>query len=188
MKNYDLEKELKRHPYEYYGDVKEEKHGEGTFILRRALQYVIDDYDDAIGSIEQSHYEKLGYYKVGTFDFEESPEELDLTWMDPNDSFDLDESEQYKTVKTIKAKIDNLDCSYLPISDKHQVLIVVYHGDTKHSLVRQIKIFTSFISFNSQKIAGIKLVGFSPLVEKLLELYAKRYNIEVIQEEKRLSK
>ena len=188
MKNYSFEKESVKHPYQYYGDVKEEKHGEGTFLLKRALLYVIDDYDAAIGSVEQSHYAELGYYEVTNFSFDEAPETLDLTWMDKEDTFVLDTSEQYKEVKALRTNIDNVYCSYLPIDHTNEpILVIVNHGDTKLSVVRQVRAFQRFLFNNIGYISQVKLEGFNPIVEALLERYAKRCGIETVKE-KGLSK
>ena len=64
MESIDLEKEKKVHPYEYYGKVFVEVHNNTRFLMRSALHYVIDDYDEYLGSVEQSHYEELNYNEV----------------------------------------------------------------------------------------------------------------------------
>ena len=51
MESIDLEKEKKVHPYEYYGKVFVEVHNNTRFLMRSALHYVIDDYDEYLGLI-----------------------------------------------------------------------------------------------------------------------------------------
>ena len=52
MSNYNLEEEKKKHPYGTEGKIFEENHGKDKFLIRNAIQYVIDDYDEAIDSVE----------------------------------------------------------------------------------------------------------------------------------------
>ncbi len=184
MKNYSLEDESVKHPYEYYGNVFEEKHGEGTFLFKSALQYVVDDYDPYLGSVEQSHYDDLGYYEVTNFDFEKSPTELDLTWMKKEDTFVLDKSAQYMTLESIKTNIDNIGYSHLPYSKEGKsVIVIVVKGKTESSVIKQVRDLIRFIKRNKEFITGMKFEGFNPLMEVILESYAKRYEIQVIKEE-----
>lgn len=176
MENYDLEKEKKTHPYEYYGIVFEETHNNTRFLMRSALNYVVDACDPYLGSVELSHYEKLNYNEV--IDFNQPVEEtfLDLTWMNKEDVFKLRKSEQYLSLEEISVNIDNLGYSTLPSgNDKYNLRINALNS--KSNYVQQIKAFINFISNN--KVNFITLNGFNRIVESILTLYANKAGIIV---------
>ncbi len=176
MGNYDLEKEKRVHPYQYYGKVFEKEHNGTKFLMRSALYYVVDDYDEYIGSIEQSHYEELDYNEV--IDFNQPVEEtiLDLTWMDREDVFQLRSSEQYLSLEEIIVNIDNLGYSTLPSgNDKINLRIIALNS--KSNFIQQIKAFRDFVLNN--KVNNITLIGFNKTVESILTLYAKKVGITV---------
>ena len=74
--------------------------------MRSALHYVIDDYDEYLGSVEQSHYEELNYNEVIDFNQLESDTTLDLTWMNKEDVFQLRSSEQYLALEKIIVNLE----------------------------------------------------------------------------------
>ncbi len=181
MKNYNLEDEEKMHPYEFYGKVFEEKHGEGTFLMRSALKYVIDDYDEYISSVEVSHFEDLGYYEVINFDLPIDVSTLDLTWMRTDDVFRLEDNNQLQFIKEIQVRIDNLGYSRIPVESisDYGLLLTVNGAESKSSVVQQIKDFKWFIMKHRACLNGIKLEGFSPVVEYLLTMYAKKCGVSI---------
>ena len=180
MKNYDIEKEIKRYPKEYGCKVFEEKHGDGEFLMRNALLYMIDSYDDAISSVELSHYEKLDYNEVVNFDLPETADTLDLTWMDENDSFVLDKSEQIYKIDEIIANIDNIGYSYLPIDSKNdkKFIITIKGENAKKKKIQQIKDFKHFVEWNFKYIKKINIEGFTPIMEAILSSYIKRLELD----------
>lgn len=182
MNNYNLDEENNKHPFQYYGNVKEVQQGDSKFLLKSALSYVVDDYDEYLGSVEQSHYEDLGYYEVKNFNVPTGVDTLDLTWMDSDDIFDLDENEQIPFIRNLIVNIDNLGYSNLPKSAE-QLALTVNGNNTKLSIVSQIKAFKDFVTKNRSKLTAIQLRGFSQLMESLLAIYAKRSGIEVLKEE-----
>ena len=180
---YNLEEEQKSHPYGTEGRVFEEQHGEGKFLIRNALRYVIDDYDDYLGSVELSHYEKLSYNEVADFNFPEGTEELDFTWMNPDDVVDLNiRNEQLMFIRRIKMNIDNVGFSYLPEALQN-VQLTINNNGTKLGLIQQIKSLRSFLRQNGSRLEEVKLEGFTPLVEKILYMYIKKYGIRPYEEE-----
>ena len=177
MESIDLEKEKKVHPYEYYGKVFVEVHNNTRFLMRSALHYVIDDYDEYLGSVEQSHYEELNYNEVIDFNQLESDATLDLTWMNKEDVFQLRSSEQYLALEKIIVNIDNLGYSSLPSSnDAPNLKICALNSKT--NFIQQIKAFRNFVLNN--KINTITFIGFNQVVERILMLYAKKAGITVV--------
>ena len=189
MENYNLEEEKKEHPYRYYGRVEEEKHGDARFLKKTALRYVIDAYDDYLCSVEDSHYDELGYYEITNFSFdgEEVPEELDLTWMRKKDVFVLDDSGQYRLLTSIRANVDNIAYSYLPITrNPHKVLLIVNGFQTELPLVKQVRAIIKFITHNYSYLEGITFEGYAPIIVSLLSAYAKRFGIATLDEERKI--
>ena len=182
MYNYNLEGEKMKHPYQYYGRVKEVEQGDSKFLLKSALYYVVDDYDEYLGSVEQSHYEDLGYFEVKNFDAPTGTDTLDLSWMDYNDVFQFDDNEQMPFIRNIISNIDNLGYSRLPKSAE-QIALTVNGANAKSSFVSQIKAFKDFISRNRDKLTAVQLRGFSQLIESLLTIYAKKAGVEVFKDE-----
>lgn len=180
--NYDLEYEKQKHPYGTEGNVYEETHGNATFLMTNALRYVIDAYDEYLGSVEASHYEKLHYNKVIHFNLPEDAVSLDLTWMDSDDVFEFSKvtDEQYSGIKEVKTNIDNLAFSYLPMLSvtDHSILLEVNCNGTKASAVQQIKDFTNFVKNHSGRIIAVKTNGFAIPVESIIKLIAKKYGID----------
>lgn len=83
-----------------------------SFHLRRATEYVIDDYDQYLGSVELSHYEDLGYDIVTGYSGDVST--IDLTWVKKEDVIELKTNENLERVfinclnsKTAKFYSDN---------------------------------------------------------------------------------
>lgn len=186
MTNYNLEKEENSYPYKSYGKVLEEKHGDVNFLLKSALQYLVDEYDENLSSVEASHYEDLGYYEIKNFASSHPIEVLDLTWMKKEDVFNFDQNAQCQFVRQINVNIDNLGFSHLPIDDNmfSNIQLVVCNNNSKLNIINQIKNFKSFVSEHASAMSnGIELVGFSPVIAKILEIYAKNYGIDVVSEE-----
>lgn len=176
MESFDLEKEKKVHPYEHYGKVFEKVHNNSRFLMRSALYYVIDDYDEYLGSVEQSHYEELNYNEVIDFNQSEFDSTLDLTWMNTEDVFQLRSSEQYLALDEIIVNIDNLGYSRLPSSNDAPNL-KISALNSKTSFIQQIKAFGNFVLNN--KVNTITFIDFNPVVESILMLYAKKAGITV---------
>ena len=63
--------------------------------MRSALYYVIDAYDEYLGSVEQSHYDDLGYYEVANFNLPDTVDTLDLIWMKKDAIFSLEANDQF---------------------------------------------------------------------------------------------
>lgn len=189
MNNYDYEAEKKKHPYDQYGKVIEEKQTNGTFLLRSALQYVIDDYDEYIGSVEQSHYDDLGYYEVINFNLLDNAEVLDLSWMRKRDVFHLENNNQFQHISEIIVNIDNIGYSYLPVNENNNKFVLTVRGfDSKNNVIQQIKDFKYFIEKHVKVLDCIKLEGFPRVVESVLILCAKKYGIEIQTEKENAKK
>jgi len=158
------------------------------FLIKEAYEYVVDDYDPYIASVEQSHHESLGYSTVRKFEYlgEGTIDTLDLTWMRKQDCFKLEYNEQYENITIVKANIDNLDCSHLPRKKEKDkdIDLIVYGDETSLRPLKQIRIFKRFIKRNQPKLNSIKLEGFKPLMTQVLTNYANRLNIEVKDNEK----
>lgn len=170
---YDLEKEKKDNDYR---NVFEEEHGNTKFLMRSAVSYVVDDYDELIDSVEQSHYEDLNYNEVIDFNKSEPDTTLDLTWMKKEDVFQLRNSEQYLTLNEIVANIDNLADSKLP-SSNNVVNLKVSALNSKINFIDQIKSFKNFVSNN--EVNSISFTGFNKAVDSILQVYAKKAGISV---------
>lgn len=147
MINFDIEEEKKKHPYCYYGKVFEVSHNEDRFLIKSALKYVIDSYDYYLNSVEQSHYEELGYNIVKNYNIDDEKEVLDLTWMSKNDIFDFKKNKDHKRIKQINVNIDNIEYSHLPIGKEmfHDIKLVINYNNSKISSIRQAKALSSFI-------------------------------------------
>lgn len=181
MESYNLEEEKKVHPYQYYGKVFEEVHGNTKFLMRSALHYVIDAYDEYLASVEQSHYEELDYNEVIDFSKSENETTLDLTWMKKEDVFEFRDSEQYRTINTISVNIDNLGYSRLPSKSDNYINLKISALNSQLNFIQQIKVFKNFILNN--KINSITLVGFNKAVESILMLYVKKAGIMINTDE-----
>ncbi len=182
MGYYNIVEEKKEHPYQYYGKVLEEVHGDAVFLMKSALNYVIDDYDAYLGSVELSHYEDLGYFKVVDFQLLQDSDVLDLTWMKKDDIFILPNNVQYGFLGEVKTNIDNLGYSKLPNNSSNHVLLTIDGSNSKSSIIHQIKDFKYFISRYSECLSGIRLEGFSPTLKKLLMVYGKKKNIAICEQ------
>lgn len=144
--------------------------------MRSALYYVIDAYDEYLGSVEQSHYDDLGYYEVANFNLPDTVDTLDLIWMKKDDIFSLEANDQFQSIREIQVNIDNLGYSHLPVKSisKNGALLTINGSESKSSIIQQIKGFKSFLTDHFAYINSLKLVGFTPIVETLLALYAKK--------------
>ena len=156
--NYNLENEKNSHPYKYYGKVFEEEHDGNIYLFKSALQFMIDDMDQ--GMIEESHYEECGYYELTNFILNNNVDTLDLTFMRKNDIFDLDFNQQIPNIKTMIVNLDNLECSYIPLSLQLDKLIVVKTKDSSN-MFASLKSFMSFIEKYRDIIEKIELKGFT---------------------------
>lgn len=189
--NYSLDNEKNKHPYNYYGSVFEEEHGNTKFLFKSALKYVVDDVDEYLQSVEQSHYEDLGYFKVTNFSFLEPTDILDLTWMKKNDIFCIDDSDQYHEIHEIHANVDNLAHSSLPKNVPNKVSLVVDYSNSSLNVINQIRAFKSFVNEHVECLNHVEFKGLSPFLEGVLSEYTKRNGIEVVEsisEEKKAKK
>ncbi len=97
----------------------EEKHGNTKFLLAKGSELVsfrpADGYDEN-GVYEGPHglKRRCRYQYVSDFFPSEPTSVLDLTWMNPKDTFRLKDSVQYRNVKNIIVNINNLWGSFLP--------------------------------------------------------------------------
>ena len=177
---------MHRHPYDDTAESWTEEHNGIIFYLKNALKYVIDDYDEYLGSVELSHYERLDYNEVTDFNYRKIatnkiPDTLDLTWMKPKDIFKLDDNYQYRTITRVIANVDNLYGSCLPYSNEgKQVKVVINKGNSMKLLTKQIAYIIWFARFNEKEIKEIELAGYSPLEEKIILFAAKRKGIDSI--------
>lgn len=182
MENYNFDEEKKSHPHKYYGHVKEHETEIGNYLLKSALYYVVDDYDEYLESVEQSHYEDLGYYELTNFNLLDGTTEMDLSWMDSEDVIQLDDNEQIPTIRRMIVNADNL--GYSRLSKKFDQLDLVVNGENqKSTYIQQIKGFKSFMEKNGSLLRSVNLNGFPQIMEAVLAVYAKRAGIEVNKEE-----
>lgn len=177
---------MHRHPYDDTAESWIEEHNGIIFYLKNALKYVIDDYDEYLGSVELSHYERLNYNEVTDFNYRKIannkiPDTLDLTWMKPKDIFKLDDSYQYRTITRVIANVDNLYGSCLSNSNEgKKVKVVINKGNSMKLLTKQIAYIIWFARSNGKEIKEIELAGYSPLEEKIILFAAKRKGIDSI--------
>lgn len=181
MVKYDLEKEKNSHPYNMYGKVFEEEHGDCKFLIKTSLDYVIDSYDSVIGSVELSHYADRGYNEVVNFQKTDVSDLLDLTWMKKEDVFTIEENEFNKIISRVFVNIDNLGFSHLPVSDymEYGIDLKVFGNNQSKNFIRAIRDYKSFISEHESCINSIEFYGFSPVVERILSSYTRNMGIEV---------
>lgn len=182
MEDYNMKINWNINPEQFNDKTFKHTHNDTIFLFKRSLQYIIDDYDEYLESVELSHYEDLGYYKITNYNSPQQSEILDLTWMRKEDVFDFEKSTQHQFIKQIDVNIDNLGFSHLPIGENmfNEVKLIVHNNDSKLSVINQIKNFKSFINEHSSALSrGIELEGFSPLIEIILCKYAEKRNIKV---------
>ena len=169
-------------------DVRTEQHGDKLFKLEQAMEYIIDDYDEYLGSVELSHYEALNYYNVTDYKPLDATtmDTLDLTWVSSNDVIDLsylsfqEEEKQYLAyVSKIIVNIDAL--TYGRIKGMHNFTLEVHNSDVKLSVINQVKTLKKFLE-NTKDISAVKFVGYSPIMEAILSQVAKSCEIEVKKE------
>lgn len=164
------------------GNIYEEKHGDVWFLFESAMQYVVDAYDDYLGSVELSHYESLGYSEVKRYNMNFPSNTLDLTWMDKEDIFDFEKSDSHAYIENINVNIDNLDYSKLPMCEDgfNNLKMTVFKKGSKKNIIKQAKILKSFIEKHQLcLIRGVELVGFTSMEEVVLKPYLEKYGIYV---------
>lgn len=186
MENYNMQSEKTKHPYNYYGKVYEETHGQVKFLLKSALRYVIDAYDEYLCSVEQSHYDTLDYSVVKNYNYPTILTTLDLTWMDKNDIFNFDKNEENIFVKYVKANIDNLMYSNLPMGQDSfkDIQLTVCNNNSKLNIVQQARAFSIFLKKHKDCLnEEINLEGFPPVANIVLSQYAKKYGMSISQQE-----
>lgn len=182
MKNFDIEKEKKMHPYNEYGKVFEVINNQDSFLVKSSLKYVVDSFDEYLNSIEQSHYEELDYNIVENYNIDDENEVLDLTWMNKKDVFDFKKNNKHKDIRQINVNIDNIEYSYLPIGEEmfHDIKLVLKNNNSNLSIVKQLSALKSFIKNNGNCLSEeMELIGFPNLIANLLSLLASNYGIEV---------
>lgn len=184
----------KMHSYGTEGNVNAISFNNKQYVLVDALGYVIDDYDEAIGSVELSHYESLGYRIVKAVDVlacDENLDLLDFTWMNSDDTIELEKSPLNQMIKRININIDNLDYITLPIEEGQlqNFGININAQNSKLNMIKTIKIMKNFIeNYNEGITEGINLYGFDYAMTKIITHIAKKYNVEVKKDEVEKSK
>ena len=163
------------YPYDFHGSVKVEEHDDREFVLGTALQYVVDDYAEYLGSVEQSYYGQLDYYEV--IDFAETESDtLDLRWMKPTDTFDLKTNEYNKGIKRLLANIDNLGYSRIPsYNGFNNIELVVNSNNTETGIISRVGSLSRFLRNNKDSISTVSFQGFGKLSTAILEKYVSRY-------------
>ena len=182
MINYNISKEREKHPYKYYGKVFEVSYQDTDFIARTALRYIVDDYDEYLGSIEQSHYEEAGFNVIYNYNQFEESNELDFTWMHKNDIFKIERNDQNKRIRKVKSNIDNLAYSELPVGEDmfHDLDLEIFDNESKMTLINKVRFFKEFIKEHRKALSGnLVLEGFSPITRVILKEYAKEYGLQV---------
>ena len=182
MINYNISKEREKHPYKYYGKIFEVSYQDTDFIARTALNYVVDDYDEYLGSIEQSHYEEAGFNIIYNYNQFEESNELDFTWMHKNDIFKIARNDQNKRIRKVKSNIDNLGYSTLPVGEDmfHDLDLEIFDNESQMTLINKVRFFKQFIKENRKALSGnLVLEGFSPITRVILKEYAKEYGLQV---------
>ena len=132
----------------------EVEHNGVTYHCDQEYYYIVDDYDDAIASVELSHHESTGYSIVDRYEGETT--ELDFRFMRAQDVTNItcgDEIESI-TINSVNLRYSLIRCSH-PLN----ITIVVNTGliDTLNSL----KIF---IRRNASIIGSINFVGATPFI------------------------
>ena len=185
MSEISLESATGRH----VGEIKEERHGNGTFYLKSGLRYIVSDNYSHIRNFRDIPTEDIDYHKVVDYDLPESADILDLTWMDSNDVFVLEENNQHKNIKELHVNADNLGYSHIPVDPYmfNNLDLVVYGNNENNNTIRRIKDFKTFIDEHIDCIKSIKLEEFSPIIEAVLEICATNSGIEVISEKQNTS-
>ena len=184
MINYDFKEESLEIPYLYScGRVYEKEYKDVRYLVKSATEFV---YNDSIGDIEVSHFKESGFDFVNNFDFINDTKELDFTWLNKKDCFILKNTDDYQSITSIKANIDNLYGSYIPSKKKEDNYIALeINGDKSNlSLLKQVNIFNRFIHDNQSAIDKVIFKGFNPIAKEVLTIYADRNKIKTIEEEK----
>ncbi len=188
MKNFDIEEEYKRTivgTYTEYtkDDFKIVENKETKYLLRRPYYCVHVDEEG-----EFSYHEPFNYFQVLDYiTTKQNIDTLDLTWMNPVDSFDFRQNEDNQKIKNIIVNIANLHNSFIYSFD-NKINLIIKKGEqeqkTKASFINQLKAFNSFTRRESYKIAQIQLDGFNSLTNKILTKCAQSHNIKVTTVEK----
>lgn len=160
--------------YNESGKVYEFKRGNDLFFMRSALAYVVDHYDDALNSVELSHYEDLGYNEI--VDFKVSNCMLDLTWLKKDDVFLIEKNNQYSDVENVCLNIDNLFYSYLPKDFGKSKNLLLNCNESKLNFIQQYKVFKLFMKKNYKSFNKIYFHGFNPTFQMILQSYFDKCN------------
>ena len=174
MKNDSLN-ENENQTSKIYGNAHVETCENVDFILRDAQKYVVDDYDEELGSVELSHYEKAGYENVVDYYPKNDIEILNLTWMNPKDSFRLEENKRNQFIRQIIVNIDNLKSSLLSEGNFNDVELIVHNSNL--NIVKQVQYLKSFLKHNASYLKSVKLEGYSYVSAKLLDNVINDFNL-----------
>ncbi len=169
--NKNLKEAMKQRIYNGYdiGEV------EDFYILCNGIKYhvspqytcIIDQYDEAIGSIEQSHKEYDGYSIIDEYQKEESVEvtTLDFTFAGKEDCIDIELDD---SITEVKLNSSNLDYSLLQNTKQLDIDIVIDNNiiESTVGLKRFIEKYKNIIS--SINVEGISCNGiYLKLIEKI---------------------
>ena len=189
MKNYSFKEESNRHPYKYYGGISEVFYKGVSYLVKHDMEYIIDDYDPYIESVEQSHYEPSDYRYVDDYNILDDTDTLDFTWLSPIDFVDIKYHSDYEQIKNIRMNINNMPYSFLPRQNKDkQLSLTVCNGKNSKNLLKQVYSLNKFIKRNKDRFNTVSFEGFSSITEQVLSVYAERNGIKVLQKENSIEK
>ncbi len=182
MKNCNISDEKLEHLSKIYNNAHIEISENVVYLLKDAQAYIIDEYDEYLGSVELSHYEELGYENVVNYsplNYADYIDALDLTWMEPDASFCFEGNKHNKSIKQISVNIVNLKFSYLSdyISEDnfHDVELIVHNSNL--NIVRQAQYLKAFLQDNSTYLKSIKFVGYNYVTAMILNNIVAKFNL-----------
>ena len=138
------------------------------YIIRNAHRRVIDDYDEALASVELSHHEALGYRMIES----ETPdaEVLDFRFAKPEDYITVEDDQKAKLVYLKSSNVRYAE-AYAPSMAKYDITLDTNIPD----LVISTRIF---LKTNKECISGMNFQGVeNNTIKDLLTKMCNKYGV-----------
>lgn len=158
-------------------DEYEESYKGVIYHITPQCKFVIDDYDEAISSIEASHLESVGFSVIDGYRFDDkndSNDTLDFTFAKIEDSIEVKVNEK---IKSIRLNSGNL--RYTTIEGKQKIDFNIAFDD---NIIDNVLSFRLFVYNNKKYINSINIEGLSDnmtLVSFIKRICAKNGIFEV---------
>lgn len=153
-----------------------ENHNGREFTFKKYARYVIDEYDEYLQSIEQSHYEDNTYKILINYgESAENSQVLDLTWMKEEDIIRINPNSINPDIKEIRVNINNIDGFALTSNLRFNNPSIIVFDNKNIRSSEKIMIFQDFIKENQTIANNIKVEGFGKVMKPLLEGYINYY-------------